>query len=283
MTELRTANVIASGFTFAESPRWHDGAFWFSDFHDGCVCRLGPDNKVSKIVEVPGEPSGLGWLPSGDMLVVSMQYRQLMKFDGNSLTQYADLSHIATWHCNDMAVDKAGNAYVGNFGAAWDPEKPPVPTKLACVRPDRSVIVAAADLIFPNGMVISDDSKTLYVAETRANRISVFDIQKDGSLANQKIWAEVESGPDGMCLDAEGMLWVALPMSGEVQRISAGGKVHYRVKPTADMPVACMLGGPDRHHLYITTSFNGTPEQMVSQRRSRIESIEVPAVRVGRP
>lgn len=271
----RQSRILADGLTFAESPRWHNGAFWFSDFHDGYVCRIDAAGEVEKIVEVPGEPSGLGWLPGGDLLVVSMQTRKVMRFDGTSLVDHADLSGIATWHCNDMVVDRLGRAYVGNFGAAWDADSPVTPADIACVHSGGEVIRAAQGLKFPNGMVVTPDGATLLVAETRGNRISAFDIERDGSLSNQIVWAELDGSPDGLCLDAAGMVWVALPMTEKVCRISRGGEVHDQVAPTSDLPIACKLGGADLRQLYITTGFNGKPEEMVRSRRSRIEIIEV--------
>ena len=277
MTAKRSS-VLAEGLSFAESPRWRNGTFWFSDFHVGKVIRLGADGATEPVVEVPGEPSGLGWLPSGDLLVVSMQNRKLMRFDGEHLVEHADLSNIATWHCNDMVVDRAGRAYVGNFGAPFDPDKPPTPADIACVHPNGDVVNAAQGLLFPNGMAITDDGGTLLVAETRGDRISAFDVASDGTLANHTIWAELEGAPDGMCLDAEGMLWIALPMNGKVARISKGGEVHDEVTPSSDMPVSCMLGGDDLKQLYITTAINTSPEAMVRIRPSRIEvvSVDVP-------
>ena len=283
MASTRQAKVLLDDFTFTESPRWHDGALWFSDFHDGLVLRIDRSGKAKEIVRVPGEPSGLGWLPDGRLLVVSMQNRQVMRLDPEGLKLYADLSDIATWHCNDMVVAADGSAYVGNFGAAFDPDEPPTPANLARIAPDGSVHVAAEDMHFPNGMVITPDGKTLLVAETAGGRVSAFDIQPDGALANRRVWAEVEGGPDGMALDAEGRVWVALPVEESVLRVEEGGRVCDRVAVTADLPTACMLGGPDRKTLYITTAINAGPEELRRARASRIETVEVDVPGAGLP
>ena len=284
MTSTRQAKVLLDGFTFTESPRWHDGTLWFSDFHDSVVLRIDPSGKAEKMLEVPGEPSGLGWLPDGRLLVVSMQNRQVMRLDPDGLKLHADLSDIATWHCNDMVVAADGTAYVGNFGAAMDGETPPIPAKLARIEPDGTTHVAAEDLQFPNGMIITPDGKTLLVGETVGERILAFDIEPGGALANQRVWAELEGGADGMALDAEGKVWVALPLTGEVHRVEEGGRVCDRVAPTGgDLPTACMLGGADRKTLYITTTINGGPEEFRKARASRIETIEVDVPGTGLP
>ena len=278
----RTTPVVA-GFTFCESPRWHAGELWFSDFHDERVLRLDSDGKVHEMAAVAGEPSGLGWLPDGRLLVVSMHERKVLRQEAGGLELHADLSGVATFHCNDMVVGADGTAYVGNFGAVWDPATPPTPAKLARISPAGDVSVAADGLIFPNGMAITPDGKTLLVAETRADRVSAFEIAPDGSLSKQRVWAELESGPDGMCIDAEGMAWVALPMSGQVVRVAEGGEVHDRVAASADIPTACMLGGPDRKTLYVTTAIATTTEELARIRCSRIERIEVDVPGVGFP
>lgn len=276
----RKASVWKSGFTFAESPRWHDGAFWFSDFHAHTVYRVETDGSLEAVVEVPGEPSGLGWLPDGRLLVVSMTDRRLMRLDPDGLKEHADLSRIATYHCNDMVVDGEGRAYVGNFGAAWG--EPPKPAKLARVDADGSVSVAAEDLDFPNGCAISADGRTLFVAETVGGRLTVFDRDASGGLHNRRVWAKVDGTPDGICLDAEGAIWVAAGTGGVI-RVAEGGEILDRVAVTENLPVACMLGGADRKTLYIPTTINAGPEELARARKSKIETVEVDVPGVGWP
>lgn len=276
------SRVLVSGLTFAESPRWHAGKFWFSDFHCNTVFRMNADGgDLRPVVEVPGEPSGLGWLPDDRLLVVSMQNRALMRLDRDGLRLHADLSAVATYHCNDMVVDGRGRAYVGNFGAPFGGT--PIPAKLARVDPDGTVSTAASDIQFPNGCAIAPDGKTLFVAETIGGCISAFDIADDGSLSNRRVWAKVDGTPDGICLDAEGKLWVAAGLAGFVFRLEEGGRVLDRVEVTENLPVACMLGGPDRKTLYVTTTINAGPEELKHARKSKIECVEVPVPGVGWP
>ncbi len=275
------STVWHSGFRFAESPRWHEEAFWFSDFHDHMVYRVVGEKAPQPVVEVPGEPSGLGWLPDGRLLVVSMQDRKLMRLDPGGLTEHADLSGIATHHCNDMVVDHMGRAYIGNFGAAWG--EAPVPANLALVDPDGTVSVAAEALDFPNGCVITPDGQTFIVAETAGQRLTAFDRDDSGVLHNKRVWADIPDGtPDGICLDAEGAVWVATGAGG-VMRVAEGGEILDRVKVTENIPVACMLGGADRKRLFIMTTPMSTAEELAKMRESKIEITDVTVPGVGWP
>ena len=233
--------VVLDGLTFPEGPRWREGRLWFSDMHDHRVIAVDLAGRAETIVEVPQRPSGLGWLPDGRLLVVSMVDRRLLRFDRDGLHEAADLSPYATFHCNDMVVDLDGRAYVGNFGWDFAAGGDPVPAKLVLVTPDGEVRAVAEDLIFPNGMVITPDGRTLVVAESFAERLTAFDVAADGSLSNRREWARLEGAvPDGICLDREGAIWVASPMSSEVLRVREGGEVTHRLR-VETKPYACML------------------------------------------
>ena len=279
MTTFKSS-VWKTGFTFAESPRWHDNAFWFSDFHDCAVYRVEGEGAPEVVTRVPGEPSGLGWLPDGRLLVVSMTDRKLMRLDPDGLKEHADLSYIATYHCNDMVVDGEGRAYVGNFGAAWGEE--PTQAKLAMVDPDGSVGVAAENLDFPNGCAISEDGKVLLVAETIGGRLTAFDRDEAGALSNRRVWAEVPGTPDGICLDADGAVWVAAGVEGAL-RVAEGGRILDRLEVTENLAVACMLGGAERTTLFVMTTINASTDELVRQRKSRIETAKVDTPGIGWP
>jgi sugar lactone lactonase YvrE len=215
--------------------------------------------------EIDDQPSGLGWMPDGSLLVVSMTRRQLLRRSaGGDIRVHADLSGIAGYHCNDMVVDAKGRAYVGNFGFDLDvqleargPESVIAdhPTaKLACVLPDGTVQVAASDMHFPNGTVITPDGKTLIIGETLAARLTAFDVAADGTLSNRRIWAAIGPRvPDGIALDASGAIWVANPLAPECALIAAGGKV-LDVIDTEQPCYACMLGGADGKTLFMLTA-----------------------------
>jgi sugar lactone lactonase YvrE len=274
--------VLLEGLYFPEGPRWHDGRLWFSDFYAHQVVAVDLEGHRETIVEVPNQPSGLGWDPEGRLLVVSMLDRRLLRFDGRELVEVADLSAVATWHCNDMVVDEAGRAYVGNMGSDRSEGRPPEPATLARVDPDGTVSAAAPDLVFPNGMVITPDS-TLVVAETFARRLTAFDRDPDGALAGRRVWAELGSTvPDGICLDADGAIWVADPLGREVVRVREGGEALERI-PTGDRGAfACMLGGEDRRTLLVCTA-RRSGAGAAEDRAGRIEAIRVDVPGVGLP
>ena len=276
--------TLVDKLVFGESPRWHEGQLWFSDMHAQTVMRVGLDGTCEKVVDVPNRPSGLGWLPDGRLLIVSMVDKRLLRLEGNQLVEHADLSNIATWHCNDMVVDNQGNAYVGNFGYDLEVEEPVlVEATMALVTIDGTVKPAADGLIFPNGSVITPDGKTLIVAETFGNKLTAFSIQPDGSLSNRRIFADLGSNsPDGICLDAEGAVWVAEPLAGECFRVLDGGEVTHRISTDRGC-FACMLGGEDRKTLFLCTADDFIREIVLEARSGKIEMVEVDVPGVGLP
>jgi sugar lactone lactonase YvrE len=248
--------TLAVGLTFPEGPRWHDGALWLSDMHGHSVLRLGDDGIVETVAQVPECPSGLGFLPDGRLLVVSMYDRRLLRLDPRGLVEHADLTGLAPWHLNDMAVDASGRAYVGNFGDASAPPDPAMPTVLIAVEPDGEARVVAEDLRFPNGIAVTRDGGTLIVAETRAvpGRLTAFQIAPDGDLEGRRTLIEFGPGelPDGITMDASDGIWVAMPFSGEVVRVTLGGVVDQR--RTIANPYAVTVGGVDSRDLFVCTA-----------------------------
>ncbi|HEY0825473.1 MAG TPA: SMP-30/gluconolactonase/LRE family protein, partial [Ramlibacter sp.] len=246
---------FVAGLAFPEAPRWHAGALWFSDFYLQRVQRATPDGTVETVLELDDQPSGLGWLPDGRLLLVGMKKRQLLRLDAGGVAVHAELGAFAPSYCNDLLVDAQGRAYVGNFGFDLHGRAPFAPTVLLMVSPDGSVRVVAEDMHFPNGMALTPDGGTLLVAESYGKRISAFDVRPDGTLTGRRTWARFEEkgvAPDGLCLDAEGAAWVASPVSREVLRVREGGAITRRI-PTPEQATACALGGPDGRTLYVTT------------------------------
>ena len=239
--------------------------------------------KSEVICEVPAWPSGLGWLPDGRMLVVSMTDRKLLRLDREGPKTVADISKLAPFHCNDMVVDAEGRAYIGNFGFDLQANEKPRGTTLVMVAPDGSARIVAEELMFPNGAVITADGKTLIVGETFGRKLTAFDVSADGSLKNRRVWADLgKSLPDGICLDAENAIWVACPTASEVIRVKQGGEVSERIKVETDA-FACMLGGPDGRTLFVATSANSDPAKCIADRTGRIETTQVEVPRAGLP
>lgn len=283
MQTLGTETLIGD-IAFGEGPRWRDDRLYFSDMHSQRVLAVDLQGRSEEICVVPNDPSGLGWLPDGRLLVVSMQDRKLLRLEEDgTLSEAGDLSEHATFHCNDMVVDHQGRAYVGNFG--WDLHGggKPCDANLVLVTPDGKARVVASDLGFPNGAVITEDNGTLIVAETMAQRLSAFDIEEDGSLSNRREWAACPGVlPDGICLDAEGAIWVASPTRNACFRMLEGGEITHQVEVQTDA-FACMLGGPERRHLLICSAGASEPEACKANRDGRIEYVEVEVPGAGLP
>lgn len=286
------ARVLADGLTFAEGPRWHQGKLWFSDFYDHAVKTVDLDGHVETMVVLDDRPSGLGWLPDGRMLIVAMQQRAVLRMEYDALVVHADLSHIATFHCNDMLVDSIGRAYVGNFGFDLDAAETSGDfagalaayegAALARVDPHGQTHTVATGLKFPNGMVLTPDGGTLVVAESMGRRLTAFDVGIDGSLTNQRVWADLDAVPDGICLDAEGAIWLADAAAPRCLRVREGGEVLDTVG-TSRRAFACMLGGPDGSTLFIATAAASLAAVASQQREACIEVTEVAVPHAGLP
>lgn len=283
--------LVLDGIWFGEGPRWHGGELWFSDMYGHEVRALTPGGAVRTVVEVPGRPSGLGWLPDGRLLVVSMVDRRLLRLDPGGLVEHADLSSVATFHLNDMVVDAQGRAYVGNFGFDLDSAlhergigsvlEDHTAATMVRVDPDGSTHPVAGDLHFPNGTVITPDGRTLIVAETLGTRLTAFTIAEDGSLQDRRVWADLGfRAPDGICLNADGHVWVANPLAPECMLVaeSAEGGDIIDVIETDQPCFACMLGGEDRRTLYLLTAASSVATVVSASRTGHLlaATVEVP-------
>jgi sugar lactone lactonase YvrE len=281
-------DIVVDGLAFPECPRWHDGALWFSDQHDRRVVRLDVSSgAVETVCEVEQQPSGLGWLPDGDLLVVSMHDRRVLRRprDGGALTEHADVSSVATYHCNDMVVDAVGRAYVGNFGFDFEAGEDPRLAAIALVDPDGTVRVAADGIAFPNGSVITPDGGTFIVGESAGGGLTAFRIAADGTLHDRREYARVDGAvPDGICLDAEGAIWFADPISGDLIRVRPAGEVTHRVSMGDGLKAyACMLGGTDRRTLFGCVAPHHNAERTRAARAGRIVAMAADVPGAGWP
>jgi sugar lactone lactonase YvrE len=263
------AEPFVRGLNFGEGLRWHDSRFWYSDFFQYRVSSVGADGHPRVELEIEDRPSGLGWLPDGQLLVVAMtSQRVLRRAPGGRAVLHADLKGTAKFHTNDMIVDAHGNAFVGCFGFDIDAfidehgvapllaEPGPPKAPIMRVTASGKVGIASADHRFPNGMAIIGN--TLVVAETVMPGFTAFDLLPDGTLANRRIWAALPKepltiAPDGICADSEGAIWAANAIGHEAVRIAPGGEILERVE-TSQFAYACTLGGTDGRQLLIATA-----------------------------
>ena len=248
--------TLMDGLTLPECPRWCDGKLWFSDIRDNRVWAVDVAGRAELIAETTGYPTGLGWNTAGELLVVVATNRSVMRLDRGTLQPFADLSKCAAGDFNDMVIDGAGRGWIGDFGYAFFSGAERKAGQLLHIRADGSCRVAAEGLDLPNGMAVTPDGRTLIVAETYANKLTAFAIGPDDNLTNRRVFAEWPGAyPDGICLDAEGAIWVADPASNRVSRFLDGGRITHTLTVSEGRRVfACMLGGEDGCTLFLCTN-----------------------------
>jgi sugar lactone lactonase YvrE len=283
------ATPFVRGLKFGEGLRWHDGRFWYSDFHHRRVSSVAADGSVAIELEIDDRPSGLGWLPDGRLLVVAMTSQRLLRRESNgSIALHADLKPFAKFHANDMTVDAKGHAFIGCFGfdldafiedngapALFAPPGPPT-APILMVTMDGKTKIASDNLRFPNGMIII--GSTLVVAETFLPGLTAFDLGADGSISNRRPWATLPPPPslvpDGICMDSEGAIWVANALGREAVRVGAGGTILDRVE-TSQFAFSCALGGADGRDLLIATAPTSNVKAAASQSKGMLEIARV--------
>ena len=300
----RTVRTVLDDLVFGEGPRWHDGELWFSDMHDHRVVRTtvdclaveggAVDGGATTVVEITeDEPSGLGWLPDGRLLVVAMETQRLLRVEPDgTVVVHADLSAAARGSLNDMIVAADGTAYVGDMGVRiheLGAERRAGQTFR--VTPDGEWSCAADDLQSPNGHILTADGRTLIVAESGGMRLTAFAVAADGTLSGRRTYAELHpekdgvpvAPPDGICLDAEGAVWVADPIGARVFRVREGGEVTDSIAFTDVIPVACVLGGSDRRTLLMCVAADWKRDVITQMRSGRIDACRVDVPGAGSP
>lgn len=277
---MSAPQVLMEGLVFGESPRWHDGRLWFSDWGANQVIVLGADGSHEVVVTVPSFPMCIDFLPDGRLLVVDSAHRQLLRRESDgSLARHADLSAVSDMPWNDIVVDEAGNAYVNCIGFDF-PDGEFAPGLVVLVTPEGQVRQVADDVAFPNGMAITPDGTALIVAESYANQLTAYDIGTDGGLGNRRVWAQTPGDhPDGICMDAEGAVWYADVGNQHCVRVREGGEVMVTVDLDRGA-FACVLSRGKDPHLYVVGQSWGGPE---SEPSGRVVAFPAPAPGAGKP
>ncbi|APE18700.1 gluconolactonase [Mycobacterium sp. WY10] len=267
---------LASGFCFGEGPRWFEGLLWVSDMLGEAVHTITLDGSVTTLA-LPGHaPAGLGFRPDGTLLIVSTEDRVVLGYDGDVVTQIADLSAIAPANLGDMVVDGHGRAYIGSQARESG--------IIARLDLDDSVTVVADGLDFPNGMAITPDGGTLIVAESIGRRLTAYDVDADGGLSGRRVFADgLDGPPDGIALDEAGGVWTSMTLAHQFERVVAGGEVTDRVDIGDRAAIACMLGGPDRRTLFLVSASDAYPQRLVGTRHSCVDTVRVEIPGAGFP
>ena len=259
---------LASGFCFGEGPRWFEGLLWFSDMLGEAVHTVTVCGSMTTL-PLPGHaPSGLGFRPDGTLLIVSAENRTLLAYDGETVSETADLSELAPADLGDMVVDRHGRAYLGSQAFEGG--------VILRVDPDGAVDVVATELDFPNGMVITPDHRTLIVAESTGRRLTAYTIGEGGDLTGRRVFADgLDGPPDGICLDAEGGVWTAMTLAHQFERIVEGGLVTHRIDIGDRAAIACMLGGAAGRTLFMLSSSDAYPKRLVGTKLARLDTVIV--------
>jgi sugar lactone lactonase YvrE len=280
MQTLRSS-VLAEGIVFGEGPRWHDGRLWFADVHGNAVKSVDADGTVRVEVETE-HPSGLGWLPGGTLLISTLLAPTLLRVDDGQASVVEDFGDRG-WSLNDMVVGPDGRAYVDLYVGDRGVRTPQ--GEILLVTPDGATRSVASDLVTPNGLAITPDRSALRVNETFMGRVLSYDIAPDGSLSGRRVFADLgpDRQPDGLCLDAEGAVWVASLTSGEFLRVRDGGAITHRIEAPGRWAVAPALGGPDRRTLFLVVNETSMEGLARGASRGRIETVRVDVPGAGWP
>jgi sugar lactone lactonase YvrE len=283
MSAEDATRVLLEGIAFPESPRWHDGGLWFSDWMAHQVIALDERGASEVIVEVDALPFSIDWLQDGPMLITAGREVLRMDADG-SLATHANLSELTEYGLNEIVVDGRGNAYVNGAGFDLMGGGEPAPGIVALLRPDDSSEVVADGIQFPNGMAITPDGSTLIVADSYGKELTGFTIAEDCTLSDRRAWANLGDGvPDGICLDADGAVWYADVPNRRCVRVAEGGEVLQTVEHDRGC-FACMLGGAEGSTLFIAAQeWNGPEGIGTGPRTGQILAVEAPSPHAGHP
>ena len=272
--------LVMEGIGLGESPRWHDGRLWFSDWVAHQVIALDPGGAHEVIAEVDAFPFSIDWLPDGPMLITAGQRLLRMEADGSVVT-HLDLGEVSEHGWNEIVIDGRGKVFLNSVGFDLMGGAEPKPGFIAVITPDGRARRVVDGLAFPNGMVVTPDDSTLIVAESYEGRLTAFDIAEDGGLSNRRLWADLGEGGDGICMDAEGAIWS--PKFQRCVRVQEGGEVLETIELDR-FCFACMLGGDDGRTLFLNVAEWNGPEGIFNEPRTgQVLAAEAPAPHAGRP
>ena len=276
--------TVLDGGRYFEGPRWHNGRLWFVDCMARTLLSISPSGELQEHAAVADDtPCGLGVLPNGDIVVLTMFKKRLLRFADGKLSLYADLSEFATGTIDDMIIDGQGRAYVGDLGFNLPPpEGRGAVGRIILVMPDGSARAVADGLRFPNGIAVSSDHRRLVVAEMDGACLADYDIAPDGGLRLRGRLGRIND-PDGICLDRDGAVWVASFTEDAFIRIGRNGEEGARIAIPGRRALACALGGVDRRTLFCLSAETSYEELRKGKSVSRIDVVEVDTAGDGYP
>lgn len=284
---LDNTEIFLEGFKFTEGAKWHQNSLWFCDVWDHKIYCFDVNGTKTKEISIDGMPVGLGWLSDGSLLITSLMKRELLRYYRDQLSIYKTLEIASPGYCHDFTVSRDDVIYLSASGFYPSYKAKPIKSNILMITPDKEIKIAAKDIGYPNGIVITPDGKNLIVAETFSATISSFEMAQDYTLIKRKIWAKLddlgfqvsfdEDGipkdrnrhyPDGICFDNElNAVWAASPGRKEVLCVNQHNKILRTIK-TVSHPFDCVLGGKGNRTLFVASS------DMIHQSRTgKVEQI----------
>lgn len=275
--------TLLTGRAFVESPRWHEGRLWFSDWLTRDIIAVDLRGRSEAMFRVPSFPFSIDWLPDGSLLATSGTQVLRGQPDG-SLTSHAELSNLSKKGLNEIVVDGRGNVYVNAVGFDLLAGENFAPGIIALLTPDGTARQVADGIAFPNGMAVTPDNSTLIVAESYGKKLTAFDIKQDGSLSKRREWANLGSGvPDGICIDSDNAVWYGDVPNKRCVRVREGGEVLQVIDLDRGC-FACILGGADRKTLFMMAAeWRGLSKKSDGPRTGQVLTVEAPAPGTGWP
>jgi sugar lactone lactonase YvrE len=283
MSSSRQVQTLLSGRAFVESPRWHDGRLWFSDWLTGEIISVDLHGNSEVMFRVTTFPFSIDWLPDARLVATSGTQVLREQFVG-SLATYADLRTLSKKGLNEIVVDGGGNVYVNSIGFDLMAGEKFAPGLIALLTPDGRTRQVADGLAFPNGMAVTPNNDTLIIAESYDKKLTAFDIKPDGSLSNRRVWADLGNGvPDGICIDADNAVWYGDVPNKRCVRVREGGEVLQVINLDRGC-FACTLGGADGKTLFMMTAeWHGVSKMSDGARTGQVLTVPAPATRAGWP
>ena len=277
---------VARGFSFAEGPRWHDGAVYLSNIHDDAIERVEVDGTVTRVADLPGSPISMGFASDGSILVSALRGGRIWQIVDGEVSDFRDVSSLADDDFGDIVVDGQDRIYLANQGMQYPTRIPEqIDSAIFLLTPDGGAREVARGFDYANGLAITPDGTRLIVAESFGHRLFALSIRDDGSLDDRRQIAQFDDSarPDGICCDADGAVWTANATSREVVRCTLEGVVTHRISTGSALAIGCILGGEDGHDLYITTATTALRDEARATRQSALWRTRTDVPAGGRP
>ncbi|HEY3615033.1 MAG TPA: SMP-30/gluconolactonase/LRE family protein [Gaiellales bacterium] len=260
---MQAEQITEAIATHGEGPCWlaRSGELGWVDMLAGRVLATSLATSTTQVIEIPGPIAAIIRPRAAGGLVVATETGVVLLDEYESPTPLCEIIAEPGIRMNDGACDPQGRFWCGSM--AYDHDAQPEAGSLWRVGADGAVATALTGIGISNGLDWSDDGTTAFYVDTPTGRIDTFAFDgATGELSERRPFAEIERAagmPDGLTIDAEGGVWVALWEGGAVRRYAPDGTLDAVVSLPCGLVTACTFGGPDLDELFITTSRLGLP------------------------